>query len=176
MTVSDEQVAALNASFIHLQAAVESMDRQANASLALVLAALDTSWLTQCAASILLMQIGFAMLESGAVREQNAVATWAKNILDLTTGTLIASFWGYQLAYGVQPFNPGISSADKMSFFLYLTFQATAATIVSGAMAERTTLRAYLIVSAFLSGVLVGAARVSNPQATHVNAARGRDG
>ena len=101
------------------------------------------------------------MVESGAVREQNAIATYAKNVLDLTTGSLIAVLWGYQLAYDSGcPLRGGLDSADKISFFLYLTFQATAATIVSGAMAERTSLMGYLTISCWISGLVFPLATV----------------
>jgi len=50
--------------------------------------ALDTIWIVICATLVLMMQLGFAMLESGSVREHNVVATLAKNVLDVLIGTL----------------------------------------------------------------------------------------
>ena len=149
-TAQQDRLEAVEATLAALNRTVAALRQDQH----VVYTALDTSWLTQCAASILLMQIGFAMLEAGAVREQNAIATYTKNVLDLTTGSLIATFWGYQLAYGTHPLDDSLDSADKMSFFVYLTFQATAATIVSGSMAERTSLFGYLVISCFVSGVL----------------------
>ena len=50
--------------------------------------ALDTIWVVICATLVMMMQLGFAMLESGSVREHNVVATLAKNVLDVLIGTL----------------------------------------------------------------------------------------
>ena len=107
------------------------------------------------------MQYGFALLESGMCRKNNTTATYTKNILDATLGSMVAVAFGYQLAYGESPTNCSTGSKLEVekatrvcaAFFHHLVFQATAATIVSGAMAERTTISAYSILSAFISGI-----------------------
>lgn len=96
------------------------------------------------------MQLGFAMLEAGTVNENNVIATYAKNVLDFVIGTLVAAAWGYWLATGQHALL--VTGSAARDFFFYVCFQATAATIVSGAMAERTSVTAYLLISVLLSG------------------------
>ena len=50
---------------------------------------------------VFLMQLGFAMLECGMCRQNNVVATYAKNILDVVFGSMVSYFWGFHLAYGI---------------------------------------------------------------------------
>lgn len=88
----------------------------------------------------------------GMCRQNNVVATYAKNILDVVCGSFVSYLWGFQLAYGIQIRN-STDDVELSSFFHHLVFQATSATIVSGAMAERTTLFSYLILAIFISGV-----------------------
>ena len=121
----------------------------------------ENSWLLLTATVVFLMQYGFALLESGMCRKNNTTATYTKNILDATLGSMVAVAFGYQLAYGESPTNCSTGSKLEVekatrvcaAFFHHLVFQATAATIVSGAMAERTTISAYSILSAFISGI-----------------------
>ena len=47
------------------------------------------------------MQLGFAMLEMGMCRQNNVVATYAKNILDVVCGAFVSYIWGFELAYGI---------------------------------------------------------------------------
>ena len=106
---------------------------------------------------ILLMQLGFAMLEAGSVRSHNAIATYAKNILDFVHGSIMAIMISYWIANRVHPLTE--HSEDEAGilhrkFFQYLAFQATTATIVSGAMAERVHLTAYLIICTLVSGFI----------------------
>jgi len=114
---------------------------------------LDTSWLLLTSAIVFLMQLGFAMLESGMCRQNNVIATYTKNLLDAVFGSLIAFAFGYYVAYGVQPWQvPSTDYETFAAFFHHLVFQATAATIVSGAMAERTQIVGYILLSCFVSG------------------------
>jgi len=136
-------------------ARIEAMEQQILETSQSTNSALDTSWVFQSAILVLLMQIGFAMLESGIVREQNVVTTYAKNLLDVTFGVFCAFLGGYNLAYPALGDNLHFASADRQeSLFFHLTFQATTATIVSGAMAERTGLWAYLAFSVLISSVI----------------------
>ena len=107
--------------------------------------AADTGWILTTAPLILLMQLGFAQLEAGSVREHNVIATYAKNSIDFVIGAWIAACFGFALAYGHQLSNPhplmwDVDDERAAMFFQYVAFQATAATIVSGAMAERTSI------------------------------------
>ena len=125
--------------------------------------ATDATWQLVTATIVFLMQYGFALLECGMCRKNNTTATYTKNMLDATFGTAIALLWGYRVAYGRSPFvcassNWGphdyeTSTQVCSSFFHYLVFQATAATVMSGAMAERTTIGAYAVLSCFVSAV-----------------------
>ena len=124
----------------------------------------DNTWILLTATIVFLMQYGFALLESGMCRKNNTTATYTKNILDATLGTIVAAVFGYHIAYGESPSSCSlniwqnkerIEEATRVcaGFFHHLVFQATAATIVSGAMAERTTILAYSILSCFISGI-----------------------
>ena len=119
--------------------------------------ALDTAWKLLCGVLVMLMQLGFAMLEAGTVREHNVIATYAKNIIDVILGTLIAALWGYSVAYGGTwplAWDEDTTAEDHYSFFVFLAFQSTCATLVSGAMAERTAVGSYLVLSCTVSGLL----------------------
>jgi len=143
-----QRIAALEAQMLSLTQASEAdvaWDDQSKQDI-------DTSWLIITSTIVFLMQLGFAMLEGGMCRQNNVVATYAKNILDVVTGSLVTYFWGFYLAYGIDPRHTN-ESIDMANFFHHLVFQATSATIVSGAMAERTTLFAYVVLACFVSGV-----------------------
>lgn len=114
----------------------------------------NTLWVLMAGALVFLMQAGFAMLETGMVRAKNAVNVMMKNYIDLCIGTLLFWLVGYGLMFGDNPSGYfgttlfGLSSApdwDYTLIFFQIMFAATAATIVSGAMAERTNYIAYLI-------------------------------
>lgn len=134
---------------------------------------MDTSWLIICAAMVFLMQMGFALVEVGTVRIKNTKNILVKNMLDACIGAL--SFWliGYALAFGDTAsgvigtngfalktfdmrrggeFNDRPYQGKKYAFFLFQwAFAATAATIVSGAVAERCRLIAYFVYSFVLT-------------------------
>jgi Amt family ammonium transporter len=97
------------------------------------------------------MQLGFAQLEAGMCRPKNVIATYIKNLADFVLGTLATLFIGYALAYGQIPL---IDKIESWKFFFHLVFQATASTIVSGAMAERINILGYAALTTFLSGVV----------------------
>ena len=130
----------------------------------------DAAWTIVNGALLALMQVGFAMLESGSVRETNVIVMHAKNVLDLAVGTMVAALWGYYVAYGIGPSSfQGMSDemllenaknhrdfwgASWHGFFFHCLYQANSATIVSGAMAERTGLRAYALLCILNCGCL----------------------
>lgn len=121
-----------------------------------LIAALDTGWLLISATLVLFMQAGFAMLEAGFVRTKNVTNILMKNVLDSCVGAMAYFAVGWGLAYGVDA-TGGASSLfgsgqfflsgfeDYASWFFQFAFAATAATIVAGAMAERTRFSAYLV-------------------------------
>lgn len=126
-------------------------------------AAVNTVWLMTAAGLVFFMQAGFALLESGMSRAKNAVNVMMKNYLDVCLGSLIFWLVGYGLMFGNNVsgffgsdhfFMSDIAPWDA-GFILFQTmFAATAATICSGAMAERAQFRGYLIASGFITGLI----------------------
>jgi Amt family ammonium transporter len=119
-------------------------------------------WTCIAAFLVFFMQAGFAMVEAGFTRAKNAVNILMKNLMDFSVGTLAFFFVGFGLMFGVtngfcgttlfglSGVEPG--SHWNWTFLIFQTvFAATAATIVSGAMAERTKFVSYLIYSFFIS-------------------------
>lgn len=130
--------------------------------------ALNTIWVLVGAALVFFMQAGFAMVETGFTRAKNAGNIIMKNLMDFCIGT--PAFWivGFGLMFGgtgafigsiggiAEEANYGTSMLpDGVPFYAFLIFQtvfcATAATIVSGAMAERTKFSAYCVYSFVIS-------------------------
>eukprot|EP00183_Erythrolobus_madagascarensis_P006260 CAMPEP_0185843932 /NCGR_PEP_ID=MMETSP1354-20130828/288_1 /TAXON_ID=708628 /ORGANISM="Erythrolobus madagascarensis, Strain CCMP3276" /LENGTH=521 /DNA_ID=CAMNT_0028543523 /DNA_START=21 /DNA_END=1586 /DNA_ORIENTATION=- len=110
---------------------------------------------------VFLMQNGFAMLTAGSVRTKNTKNVLLKNLLDACVGFMAYWLLGYAFAYGF-PGNSfighgtwalsGVNAGGDYSFFFFQwTFAATAATIVSGSVAERTSFYAYLGYAFFLT-------------------------
>ena len=123
--------------------------------------AIDTSWTLLGAALVFFMQAGFAMVETGFTRSKNAGNIIMKNLMDFSLGTPI--YW--LIGFGIMFSGTGalIGGFDFMTNggeggFTTLIFQtvfcATAATIVSGAMAERTKFSSYCIYSMVISAVI----------------------
>ncbi|XP_045176658.1 putative ammonium transporter 1 [Mercenaria mercenaria] len=111
---------------------------------------------------IYLMQAGFAFLEAGAVRSKNTVNILIKNALDSFFGGV--SYWliGYALAFGkgnafigyTYFAHSGLPETMYAHWFFQFVFAATAATIVSGAVAERCDFTAYLVYSTLVTGFI----------------------
>lgn len=126
----------------------------------------DTIWVLIAAALVMLMQAGFAMVETGFTRAKNAGNIIMKNLMDFCIGTPAFWFLGFGLMFGSDIggligtpdlFVQGNYDAGypTMAFLIFQTvFCATAATIVSGAMAERTKFSAYCIYSFLISLVI----------------------
>lgn len=125
-----------------------------------VLPTLDIVVLAFGGALVFFMQAGFAFLESGMSRSKNAVNVLMKNYIDMCFGAV--AFWaiGYGLMFGMNPtgwfgtsffaFNSS-NPSDFAFFFFQFVFCATAATIVSGAIAERTHFKGYVVASLMIS-------------------------
>ena len=124
-------------------------------------------WFLIGAALVFFMQCGFAMVESGFTRAKNAGNIIMKNLMDFCIGAVMFILLGYSLMFGEDYIaglfglpNLGLltnyagSSGDWSNFVFNLVFCATAATIVSGAMAERTKFSSYCIYSAVISAVV----------------------
>ena len=123
--------------------------------------AIDTSWTLLGAALVFFMQAGFAMVETGFTRSKNAGNIIMKNLMDFSLGTPIYWLIGFGIMFGGT--SALIGGFDFMTNggeggFTTLIFQtvfcATAATIVSGSMAERTKFSSYCIYSMVISAVI----------------------
>lgn len=115
-------------------------------------------WFLIGAALVFFMQAGFAMCEAGFTRAKNAGNIIMKNLMDFCLGTVAFILVGYNLLCGVGNkfigfgLNPlDFNGTDWYGFVFNLVFCATAATIVSGAMAERTKFISYCIYSFIIS-------------------------
>ncbi|HBT87249.1 ammonium transporter [Desulfobacter sp.] len=127
----------------------------------------DYVWTLVSAALVFFMQAGFALVEAGFTRAKNAVNIMMKNLMDFAMGSLV--FWaiGFGLMFGTSKTGffgtTGFFLSDfkvggdpwVLAFWMFqVVFAATAATIVSGAMAERTKFTGYLIYSAVVSAFI----------------------
>ena len=119
-------------------------------------------WILLSGILVFFMQAGFTLVESGLTRAKNAANIAMKNFMDISVGTI--SFWalGYGLMYGTKDasgflsisdiwMNPGAGAHDV---FFQTVFAATAATIVSGAVAGRTKYSTYIIFTLFLTALI----------------------
>ena len=106
-------------------------------------------WMLLSGILVFFMQAGFTLVESGMTRSKNAVNIAMKNLLDICVGSLTYWFVGYSLMYGDSSngwfFWSGILQCDGADLFFQTMFAATAATIVSGAIAGRTKYSTYAI-------------------------------
>jgi len=126
-----------------------------------------------CAVLVLFMQAGFAMLEVGLNAAKNTVNILFKNVMDLAIGVLLFLVLGYGLMYPGSDYagewfgfggsfvsrdadapNLDAGWSNSADFLFQVAFAATAATIVSGAVAGRMKFGAYLVYSAFLTGLI----------------------
>ncbi|MFW8600892.1 ammonium transporter [Desulfobacterota bacterium M19] len=128
---------------------------------------LNYVWTLVAAALVFFMQAGFALVETGFTRAKNAINILMKNLMDFVIGSLV--FWavGFGLMFGanhgglfgttgffLSDFHVG-GDPWVLAFWMFqCVFAATAATIVSGAMAERTKFNSYLIYSAVVCAVI----------------------
>lgn len=121
-------------------------------------------WFLAGAVLVFWMQAGFAMVETGFTRAKNAGNILMKNLMDFCIGTILFIFIGYSLLSGTDirgflgkpqlDIFSSYSSFNWSDFVFNLVFCATTATIVSGAMAERTRFLSYCIYSAVISGLI----------------------
>lgn len=122
-------------------------------------------WFLIGAAFVFFMQAGFAMVETGFTRAKNAGNIIMKNLMDFCIGTCVFIVLGFGILLGEDALGGFIglptlgiftdyANFDWSSFVFNLVFCATAATIVSGAMAERTKFLSYCIYSAVISAVV----------------------
>ena len=135
-------------------------------AIALVQTHADYVWTLVAAALVFFMQAGFASVEAGFTRAKNAVNIMMKNLMDFSMGSL--AFWaiGFGLMFGTSKGWIGTSGfflsdftvgGDPwvLAFWMFqVVFAATAATIVSGAVAERTKFSGYMVYSVFICAII----------------------
>ena len=122
-------------------------------------------WIMVCSVLVFFMQAGFAFLEAGFTRAKNTVNVMTKNFMDFCIGGLAYFVFGFALMYGTSI--GGFIGSDgfllmgdyydvntALTWFFQVVFAATATTIVSGAMAERTKITAYLAYSFLISAIV----------------------
>lgn len=131
--------------------------------------AINTVWTLLAAFLVFFMQAGFAMVETGFTRAKNAANILMKNLMDFSIGSI--AFWliGFGIMFGADKmglfgtngFLLGAANPEtteglwQYTFWMFqVVFAATAATIVSGAMAERTKFPAYLFYSFFICAII----------------------
>lgn len=131
--------------------------------------AIDTVWMLIAAFLVFFMQAGFAMVETGFTRAKNACNIIMKNLMDFSVGSI--AYWaiGFGIMFGADKLglfggngfflsagDPGNGDGLwQIAFWMFqVVFAATAATIVSGAMAERTKFVGYLIYSSIISAII----------------------
>lgn len=131
-----------------------------------LITSIDTVWVLFATTLVFFMQAGFAMVETGFTRAKNAGNIIMKNIMDFSVGSIVFWILGFGLMFGTSAGGfigiPDLFVKGSYDFgiptFAFLIFQtvfcATAATIVSGAMAERTKFVSYLVYSVLISAII----------------------
>ena len=120
----------------------------------------DSLWIVVAGILVMFMQPGFMLVETGFTRSKNSVNIVMKNFMDFSVGAV--SYWafGFALAYGGTTLGGFLAygnfflEGDAITYFFQVVFAATAATIVSGAVAERTIFSAYFLFQPFICGVI----------------------
>ena len=156
-------------------AAAEEMMMADEISAAEVQKNLDQVWILLAGFLVFFMQAGFAMLEGGMIRETGVVNSLAENFMDASVTGIVFFIVGYGIAYGVYDAEAGIGSSilgqvelflggvdgtnpgdgeSLVDFFFQFAFAGAAATIATGAMAERTNFVGKLIYSAILGAII----------------------
>ncbi len=131
--------------------------------------ALDTFYFLVCGALVMWMAAGFAMLEAGLVRSKNTTEILTKNVSLYAVACTMYMVCGYSIMYGGGDFSlflsdivgDGVAGAEEPAtyapsadFYFQVVFVATAMSIVSGAVAERMKLWAFLAFAVFMTGVI----------------------
>ena len=123
----------------------------------------DTLWVIDCAILVFIMQAGFMCMETGLSRHKNSINVALKNAADFGVSVVIFWTFGFGIMFGTS-FNGFFGTdlfffkTDKAEYMTYFVFQAmfvaTAATIISGAVAERMKFNGYLIMTILATGII----------------------
>ena len=120
----------------------------------------DSLWIVVAGILVMFMQPGSMLVETGFTRSKNSVNIVMKNFMDFSVGAITYWAFGFALAYGGTTLGGFLAygsfflEGDSITYFFQVVFAATAATIVSGAVAERTKFSAYLLFQPFICGVI----------------------
>ena len=124
---------------------------------------IDTLWVIDCAILVFIMQAGFMCMETGLSRHKNSINVALKNASDFGVSVVIFWIFGFGLMFGTS-YNGFFGTdlfffkTDKAEYMTYFVFQAmfvaTAATIISGAVAERMKFNGYLIMTVLATGII----------------------
>ena len=123
----------------------------------------DTLWVIDCAILVFIMQAGFMCMETGLSRHKNSINVALKNAADFGVSVVIFWIFGFGLMFGssyngffgTDLFFFQTSNAEYMTYFVFQAmFVATAATIISGAVAERMKFNGYLIITILATGII----------------------
>jgi len=180
----EDQIAALQQKLMAKEAAEEQGERRllpgavaSKDDVTALKTCLDYMWLLICGALVMFMQAGFSVLEAGSCRAKTAGMILTKNVMDACVGTLVWYIWGYAFAYGAPENNVNEFMGHKhfagsymmttegsekaitgtnhfKDWFFQWAFCATAATIVSGGVAERIRFEAYVVYSIVMTGII----------------------
>ena len=124
---------------------------------------IDTLWVIDCAILVFIMQAGFMCMETGLSRHKNSINVALKNAADFGVSVVIFWIFGFGIMFGTS-YNGLFGTdlfffkTDKAEYMTYFVFQAmfvaTAATIISGAVAERMKFNGYLIMTVLATGII----------------------
>ena len=134
-----------------------------NLDLGSVKSFVDTLWVIDCAILVFIMQAGFMCMETGLSRYKNSINVALKNAADFGVAVVIFWIFGFGLMFGesykgiigTDLFFFKTNVAEYMTYFVFQAmFVATAATIISGAVAERMKFNGYLIITILATGII----------------------
>ena len=124
---------------------------------------IDTLWVIDCAILVFIMQAGFMCMETGLSRQKNSINVALKNAADFGVSVVIFWIFGFGIMFGTS-YNGFFGTdlfffkTDKAEYMTYFVFQAmfvaTAATVISGAVAERMKFNGYLIMTVLATGII----------------------
>ena len=120
----------------------------------------DNLWVLMAGILVMFMHPGFMLVETGFTRAKNSVNIVMKNFMGFTVGSITYWAFGFALAYGGTSLGGFLAygnfflEGESLTYFFQVVFAATAATIVSGAVAERTKFSAYLLFMPFICGII----------------------
>lgn len=125
--------------------------------------AINEVWLIVAAVLVMFMQAGFALVEAGFTQAKHAGNIIMKNVMDFSVGSLTYWAFGFALAYGGSSLGGLVAYGEVFFFndssrasewFFQVVFAATAATIISGAVAGRVKFTSYLLYTPFITGLI----------------------